>query len=323
MAFSNPFTQHDGANGAYVAVDDLLKLRLPSKDLTLTNRKKSTAAADGDARTHFRGRGMEFSEVRTYQPGDDIRNIDWRVTARTTETYTKLFQEERERPVFIVVDQRSPMFFGSVHVFKSVYASQLASMLAWVAMQNNDRIGALIFGDQEQKDLRARRGKHAVLGLLNQLQQFNHLLQSPIPVSQGTSCDNILTDVRRVARPGSAVFVISDFHDFGSHCEKPLNQLARHTDVSLLHVYDPLETALPAASRLTLSNGEDRLSVETSQQFQTQFALNFSQRQAAIHRACRNCGSRYIRADLKTPATDLMRDVFVSRRAHKSPGGRQ
>ncbi|WP_019605134.1 DUF58 domain-containing protein [Teredinibacter turnerae] len=307
--------------GAYVSVDDLLQLRYLSRDLTLENRKKSSAAGDGDSRTHFRGRGMEFAEVRPYQPGDDIRNIDWRVTARTTETFTKLFQEERERPVFIVVDQRSPMFFGSVNVFKSVYAAQIAGVIAWVAMQSNDRIGALLFADDQQKDLRARRGKHAVLALLNQLQDFNHRLTSPQPRAATTQSHEIFTDIRRVAKPGSAVFVISDCHDFDASCEKPLAQLARHTDVTLFQVFDPLEAALPTASQLAVSNGEDRLGITPSSQFRQAFASQFHAHQELVQTSCRNSGTRFIRANVGTQVDILMRDIFVGRRSRSKPGG--
>lgn len=308
-------------DGPYISVDALLRLRYLGNDLTLDTRKKSLASGDGDARTNFRGRGMEFAEVRLYQPGDDIRNIDWRVTARTMDTYTKLFQEERERPVFLVIDQRSPMFFGTKQVFKSVYAAQIAGVIAWVAMQNNDRIGALLFGDHEQKDLRARRGKHAVLGLLNQLQQFNQQLSSPVaPCS--ISAQDILSDVRRVARPGSAVFIVSDFHDFDEDCEKPLTQLARHTDVSLFHVFDPLESHLPSAQKLSVSNGTERLTVDTAAgQLTKMFQTQFMQQQQRLHHACRNCGSRYVRANIATPVANLMHDVFLSRRGKRSPQG--
>merc|ERR1711916_149956 len=124
---------------------------------------------------------MEFEEVRVYQPGDDIRTIDWRVTARTQVAHTKLFQEEREKPVLLVVDQRSNMFFGSQRCFKSVYAAHIAATLGWAAIYQNDRVGALVFGDDQQRDVRPKRSKHAQLSFLQQLVEFNHKLISPVP----------------------------------------------------------------------------------------------------------------------------------------------
>ncbi len=116
--------------------------------------------------------------MRSYQPGDDIRTIDWRVTARTGSAHTKLFREERERPVLVVVDQRSSMFFGSSHCFKSVLAAQLASLLAWSALHGGDRVGGLVFNEQGHQEVRPRRSRKTVLALLSQISQ---LQSSPAP----------------------------------------------------------------------------------------------------------------------------------------------
>ena len=249
-------------DGVHVSVDELLNMRHLAKDITLETRRRSVAMMDGDSRSSFRGRGMEFSEVRPYQPGDDIRNIDWRVTARTQQTYTKLFQEERERPVYLLVDQRSSMFFGSQTQFKSVYAAKLAALIGWAALLNNDRLGALIFSDTEQTDSRARRGKHAVLAMLHQLQSYNEALNTPLSNTVKNSLVDMLTDVRRVAKPGSSVFILSDFHDYGEDCAEPLSMLARHCDVTAIQLYDTLESELPsAANYLTLSDGKQKIQV--------------------------------------------------------------
>ena len=117
------------ARGAYLELNELIALRFPAKQLKLGRKKRALSNLAGPNKTNFRGRGIDFEEVRRYQPGDDIRTIDWRVTARTGSAHTKLFREERERPVLVVVDQRSSMFFGSSHCFKSVLAGQLAACL--------------------------------------------------------------------------------------------------------------------------------------------------------------------------------------------------
>jgi len=137
--------KHDDLSGIVVDAATLIGLRKTAKEMSLNTRLKSRSSIDGSSRSALRGRGMEFSEVRHYQPGDDIRNIDWRVTARTQETYTKLFQEEKERPVYLLVDQRQPMFFGSKLQFKSVLAAKAAAAIAWTAFANRDRLGAIIW----------------------------------------------------------------------------------------------------------------------------------------------------------------------------------
>lgn len=244
--------------GAYADLDSLLRLRFAARDLKLFAQKPARSLLTGSERTRFRGRGIDFEEVRLYQPGDDIRTIDWRVTARTQVPHTKLFREERERPVFMVADQRSPMFFGSQRCFKSVLGAHISALLAWAALGNSDRVGGLVFGDSAQRDIRPRRSKHAVLELLQQLLAFNQQLQSPVARGQMLSLREILADTRRVAKPGCALFITSDFHDFDEACEQQLFELARHTDVTLIHLYDPLEQELRGNTSLTVSDGQQR-----------------------------------------------------------------
>jgi len=232
-------------NGVYTDTNQLLSLRFAATDLSLPAQRNSRANLSGDARTRFRGRGMEFEEVRVYHPGDDIRNIDWRVTARTRVPHTKLFREERDRPTFIIIDQRSSLFFGSHRCFKSVLAARLAVLLAWAGLGNNDRVGGLVVGDQHYQDIKPKRSKHAVLELIHQITGYNQLLKAPYAPQAQVTLQSILKDARRLAKPGSALYIVSDFHDFDTPCEEQLHSLARHTDTSLLHVLDPLEHHLP------------------------------------------------------------------------------
>ena len=298
--------------GVYAQVDELLHLRYQVKDLTLETRRQSQALMGGAVRTRYRGRGMEFAEVRPYQPGDDIRTIDWRVTARVQSPYTKLFQEERERPVFVVVDQRSPMFFGSSHVFKSVFAAKLASIIAWIASANNDRIGALVFGDNQQKDTRARRGKHAVLDLLNQLHAFNQQLQSPIKPDECISLEAMLTEASRVARPGSLVILLSDFHDLDNTCREPLNMLSKRSDVMAVHIYDQFEQHLPNLKQFTISNGQQRLNVDVHK-LASGFSSAFLARQQQLQKSCVNSGVQYVHAPINQNFDFFVRDLFNPR----------
>ncbi len=321
MPISTPKTNKDSApEGVYVNVDALLKLRHVAKELSLENNRKSVAMMDGDSRSSFRGRGMEFSEVRPYQPGDDIRNIDWRVTARTQKTHTKLFQEERERPVYIVVDQRSPMFFGSVTQFKSVFAAKIATVIAWVALQSNDRIGGFIFSDTQQTDSRARRGKHSALSFIHELVEYNQQLNSPIGQPQ-FSMEDMLNDIRRVAKPGSSVFVISDFHDFNDPCKEPLAVLSRHCDVTAIQIFDPLESQLPTDKFLSITNGDEKLNLgQQSQQFAQTYHSAFENRQFLLRKACNQAGVNFATTSVEQSTTALMQDLFCSRRTAKRGG---
>lgn len=295
---SNQLQQDLNPRGAYTELAALLRCRFSAQDLKLFAHQPARSLLSGSERTRFRGRGMDFEEVRLYQPGDDIRSIDWRVTARTQVAHTKIFREERERPVFMLVDQRSPLFFGSTRCFKSVLAAHIAALLGWAALANGDRLGALVFGDHDQRDVRPRRSKHAVLELLHQLQDYNHRLKSPIsPVPEilpngqtqrANSLNAILADARRIAKPGCALFIISDFHDLDNKAEQQLFELSRHTDVTLIHVYDQLERELVSNGPLTISNGRERLQLAANEKaFQEAYKNQFDQQLQLLTQICK------------------------------------
>jgi len=241
------------SDGIYVQLSELIELRaMVSSGQQSSVRPRSII--DGANASKRRGRGMEFAEVRPYQPGDDVRNIDWRVTARTQETYTKLFQEEKERPIYLAVDQRSTMFFGSKLQFKSVLAAKIAGYLAWKTLKNNDNLGGFVFNNSDQQDFRAKRGKRAVLRFLNSLTDFNQkLAPSREPISN--SLASIFAELKRITRPGSQIYIISDFHDFDDSCVGDLAAIAKHSEVELIQIYDTLEAQLPKRAVLAISDG--------------------------------------------------------------------
>ncbi|GAB1259573.1 DUF58 domain-containing protein [Aurantivibrio plasticivorans] len=255
------------AKGAFTELETLLKLRHVAADLKLWPLKPSLATQAGSTRTRFRGRGMEFEEVRVYQPGDDIRTIDWRVTARTQVPHTKLFREERERPTLIVLDQRSSLFFGSQRCFKSVLAAHIGVLIAWASLQHSDRVGGLVFGNTHHQDVRPQKSKHAVLELVKVINQFNHQLKSPIKNTgdQSISLSQLLEDTRRLAKPGTAVYIISDFQDLLTETKndisKQLYLLARHCEVTLFQVFDPLERRIDTPGFFTVSDGSRRAQI--------------------------------------------------------------
>lgn len=251
------------ARGAYADLNELIALRFPAKQLKLGRRTRALSTLAGPNKSNFRGRGIDFEEVRSYQPGDDIRTIDWRVTARTGSAHTKLFREERERPVMVVVDQRSGMFFGSSHCFKSVLAAQLASLLAWSALNGGDRVGGLVFNDNGHQEIRPRRSRKAVLALLSQITQYNSALPANAPGDQ-SSFANTLSNVRRIARPGSSLFLVSDFRGASDgQAREHLFELAKHTELTAVSCADPMEFELPPAGTYAVTNGSERSELHT------------------------------------------------------------
>jgi uncharacterized protein (DUF58 family) len=225
------------------------------------------ADGGGNYRTRFRGRGMEFAEVRAYQNGDDVRCIDWRVTARRGQTHTKLFHEERERPVLLAIDYRRPMFFATRGCFKSVQVSRLAALLAWQALEREDRVGAFLFSEERNLELRPKRGRGAVLRLLQQMVNdpaWQRPAHRPFEPQQRLAAT--MQRLARVVRPGSLVLVLSDFAQWDRAVEQQLAQIGRHSELCLMHCYDPLEKELPAAGTYRVSDGLSDLTIATDRE---------------------------------------------------------
>ncbi|HSC83052.1 MAG TPA: DUF58 domain-containing protein [Pseudomonas sp.] len=248
--------------GIRVSLAELIEMRHRVREVQLFSTPARRSPLIGLHHSKLRGRGVDFDQVRVYQPGDDVRTIDWRVTARTQEPHTKLFHEERERPIFIMVEQSRRLFFGSGLLFKSVLAAQAASLFGWAALSHNDRIGGLVFGDAEHHEIKPRRSKQSLLQLLNRLGRANQALHSEAQGSRD-GFGLALRRAREVLRPGSLVIVICDERALSDSAEQQLSLLARHTDLVLLPLSDPLDHALPAAGLLRFIEHGAQLELDT------------------------------------------------------------
>lgn len=243
----------------HVSVRSLLHLIASCKKFDLKHRKLGHIK-QGDYLSRFKGRGMEFDESRPYQPGDDVRYLDWHVTARTGKPYSKVFCEEQERPVFFCVDQRQCMRFATRGKFKSVVAAELASLLAWSAAEH-DRVGSIVFSDHSHHETKPKRGRSAVLHLMNQLATYSQSTEDG--VREAPSIRNVVQRLRYLVKPGSLVFLLSDFRHFDDVAESQLRQLAQHNDVALVLIYDALEEKLPPAGQYQIIHDKKRILLST------------------------------------------------------------
>jgi len=263
----NNYTDNNANNyaGTYVDVESLIKLQVQARKLDLSQHSFARASTTGSHHSRFRGRGMDYQESRVYQAGDDIRSMDWRVTARAGKPHTKLYQEERERPVVLLVDLNPGMFFGSKKVFKSVLAAQVAAILGWTAAVRGDRVGALITGisstdKPDHKELPPKMGKRGALQLIRELvKQTDPTLVLQALSNRNNSNNRLnkeLQRLRRIARPGSLIFIISDFYHIDEETGNHLLRLSRHNDLMAIQIVDPLELQMPPAGRYGVTNGK-------------------------------------------------------------------
>lgn len=237
-----------------ISLQALIRLQADARALKLPSARPARARQAGLQRSAQRGRGMAFSEVRLYQPGDDIRSIDWRVTARRQAPHTKLYEEERERPVLLICDLGPTLFFASTGAFKQVRCAQLAAILAWLGLMAGDQVGGIVFNGSSLNVQRPARRKKSVLRLLDTLVSQQHA--SIENASSETTLDTALAEARRVAHTGSRIFVISDFLGISDGTPALLGALARHNSVSALRVVDPLELELPRSGRFAVAGTE-------------------------------------------------------------------
>lgn len=272
----------------------LIELRRDAEKLKLKT-KKVKSGLSGNYLSAFKGRGMEFDEARPYQAGDDIRSIDWRVTARTGNTHTKMFREERERPVLLWVDYRRSMFFGTQNYFKSVLAAKAAALLAWSAVQQGDRLGGLIFSEEQHTEIRPQRGKASTLHFIKHLSEhpaWEHYSQTQHDASAGTQA---LRRLRRVAHPGSLIFLISDFRYLDSSAESSLAHLSRHNDVVMLFISDPLEAQLPPAGLYRVTDGDKEITLNTrNTKNRKEYAQRFQQHEQTFRALSMKLGMYFL-----------------------------
>ena len=242
----------------------LIRLKRWGGDLPL-RAIRVRSRSSGAYLTRLKGRGMEFDEARPYQAGDEIRNIDWRITARTGQPYSKLFREEKERVVTLWVDYRAPMYFATQGRFKSVLASEAAAMIAWSAHKLGDRLGGLLFSEQGHLELRPRNDVRTTLRLIALLAEYSQKTPpASLPEQRREAAGSALLRINRVTRPGSLVCLISDFRDLDTRTENHLTSLARHNDLILVRLFDPLEAELPRAGWYTVSDGRRFVAIDSA-----------------------------------------------------------
>ena len=227
----------------------------------------------GEYHSAFKGRGMSFSEVRNYQYGDDVRNIDWNVTARTGDPHIKVFEEDRELTVMLIVDISKSSYFGSINQFKSELTAEISAIIAFSAITNNDKVGAILHTDKVEKYIPPKKGKSHILRIIREIIYLK-------PESNGTSLDEALIYLNNIQKKRAIVFVLSDFMCTGY--ESALSIASKRHDIIGLHIYDQIEKELPNVGIINATDAEtgkqvilDTTSKAVRQKYNSWFANNF------------------------------------------------
>jgi uncharacterized protein (DUF58 family) len=231
----------NGKGLIWISTEELLALQAQAKTLNLA-KGQIRARQTGQHLSAFKGRGMDFAESRLYQPGDDIRSMDWRVTARTGKPHTKVFEEERERPVLLWVDMRDTMFFATRGMFKSVVAAELAALLAWKTRLESDRIGGMIALSDSHIEIKPSHTRSGVVRFLQKIAiATQKVLVSRDQASKEESTAEHLRRLRRVVATGSRVYLLSDFRGLNKEAQRQLIAISKKAEIRLISISDPFE----------------------------------------------------------------------------------
>ncbi|CAA6825442.1 MAG: hypothetical protein PA3071 [uncultured Thiotrichaceae bacterium] len=275
----------------YSSLKSLLKQRSMAR-LLQRGSKNVHARQSGHHLSTQKGRGMDFAESRLYQPGDDVRTMDWRVTAKTGKAHTKIFQEERERPVLLYVDCRPSMFFGTRGKYKSVVAAEIASLLTWKMWLDGDRVGGVVETVSEGIEMRPSRSMSGISRWLKHIaDSTQNLLNNTDKKSSGLDFDGL----RHIANSGSQIIIISDFQGYSETNRQQLLGLTRKAAVHLVSIADPFEQQLPDVSGLRVTDSLASLFIHPKQKnLAKKYQQAYQQRQQLLQKDARKVGAGLI-----------------------------
>ncbi len=299
--------------GVFVELDELVALRGQARHSSFLPQQPVRSLLAGRRASRLRGRGLDFDELRAYVPGDDVRSIDWHVTARMRVPYVRTYKEERDRPVLLVVYQRACMFFGSHSVMKSVAAARLAALAAWRVVAVGDRVGALIVCEREDLAVRPSRSSSNVFYLCELLTKVGRELASSDASRPATedSFARALRAASELAPRDTLVVLISDLRGFSLDSIALLGTLRKHNDLLLAWIVDPLETALPDLGLVSVTDGRSTLSAPTADAgFRARFAAKFADDTRRVREFCAESGAPYFELRTDRDLLAQVRDTF-------------
>jgi uncharacterized protein (DUF58 family) len=295
--------------GVYADRDELMRLRFKASGFSFLPRQPIHSILSGRHASRLRGRGLNFEELRGYLRGDDPRHIDWKVTARTGKPHVRVYTEEKDRTVWLLVDQRISMFFGSRRRMKSVVAAEAAAVAAWRVLAQGDRVGALVFDDQEIRVIEPLRSEQRVAQILDCIIEKNHALNARSGIVPNPGMLNqVLRRACELVRHDSLVSVITDAAGIDPQTTRYITRLSAHNDVLFAFIYDPLEQALPDAGRLTFTDGRTQVELNTAERkLRDAYGAEFERRLQRMSAASRRHSIPLLAVHTAAPVLDQVR----------------
>ncbi len=250
--------------GVYVTLSELLKFGYMPKNFSIRPSGAVLSKLSGRHLSGVRGRGMDFSEMKQYVQGDDTRNIDWKATRRTGKPYVRIYNEERDRNVWLVISQMNSMFFGSKERMKSVSAAHTAALFAFKALETGDRVGAVIYNNDEVKFFKASSSKNNVVQIMTEIERQNHLLKATNDNNLKMNLGEALKTLSALAKHDDLVVLIGDGKAMGEESAKQITRINAHNDVIAVLVSDPMEEEVVRSSSLFFTDGAETVDVDST-----------------------------------------------------------
>jgi len=285
------------------------------RKIEIKTRGLSSHLFTGGYNSAFRGRGMSFSEVRLYYPGDDVRAIDWNVTARSGDTYVKVFEEERENTMMLLVDVSASAVFGSHTQFKEEYLSELCAVLAFSAIANNDKVGVLLFSDRIELYIPPKKGKTHILRIIREILTAR-------PKGKGTDLTKALQFTNNILKKRSVCFILSDF--LSEKYDDSLRILSRRHDLIGIHCWDALERDLPDVGVMRVTDAESDRQIwidTTSGKLRHQYRMQFEQHLAGVKAGFQKAGADFLSLGTHEPYVPALLRFFSQRSSSKIQHG--
>jgi uncharacterized protein (DUF58 family) len=262
---AQPIRVEAAAARVHVALSELVRLKGHAEGFSFLPRQPVHSILAGRHGSRLRGRGLDFEELRRYQDGDDLRVMDWLATARLNSPYVRVYTEERDREVLLLIDQRLSMFFASRRAMKSVVAAEVAALAAWRVTALGDRIGALIFSDDDIREIQPGARTRAVMQILDAIVSLNARLKAdPDAKPSPGTLNEVLRRATRLVRHDALICVISDAWGADPESRRLVTRLTEHNDFIAILIYDPLEAALPDVGRAVVASGGVQIEVDTA-----------------------------------------------------------